>query len=254
MLEAKRVFITGGAGFIGSNRETAIAKNRIALFDNFSRNAAQRISGRELASISRGGLKIYRSSVLDSEALTAAIEDFDPTHIIHCAAVAGIDTVVKKPVDTLEINMLGTVNLLRAAQLSASAIERVVRFDQRDFWPAGVQFERTVVGRYRRSVKALDLCGIEAGERAFDPGLSPPARPAYRGIASPFNVLGPGQVGEGIVYLYPARAAQPDNPDPWHRYPDPRVVLHRRHGRRHLHALTHPNAPGKAFNIGIHAR
>src|SRR5689334_6831502 len=105
MLAGKHVFITGGAGFIGSNLAKRLTgDNTVALFDNFSRNAAQHILGRELADKSGSGLRIYEASVLDQSTLNGAIEDFGPTHIVHCAAVAGIDTVVKKPVDTLEIN------------------------------------------------------------------------------------------------------------------------------------------------------
>src|SRR5688572_7270356 len=44
MLTDKHVFITGGAGFIGSNlAKRLMGDNAVALFDNFSRNAAQHV-------------------------------------------------------------------------------------------------------------------------------------------------------------------------------------------------------------------
>jgi UDP-glucose 4-epimerase len=36
--------------------------------------------------------------------------------VVHCAAVAGIDTVIKRPTETMRINMLGTANVLEAAR------------------------------------------------------------------------------------------------------------------------------------------
>ena len=41
---------------------------------------------------------------------------FEYTTVIHAAGVAGIDTVIKSPVRTMEVNMIGTANVLKAAQ------------------------------------------------------------------------------------------------------------------------------------------
>ena len=236
MLQGKHVFITGGAGFIGSNlAKRLIANNTVALFDNFSRNAAQHILGRELADKNGGRLKVYEASVLDQSALSAAVEDFQPTHIVHCAAVAGIDTVVKKPVDTLEINMLGTVNLLHAAYQSGKSVERVVTFSTSEiFGPQAYNSnERSsavigAVGEARWTYAVSKL----ASEH-FDSGLSQPAWDTHR-RAAPVQCLraGPGRRG-GAVNLHPARIARRDDSDPRHRQPDPRLVLYRRHGERH---------------------
>ena len=67
MLRGQRLFITGGAGFIGSNlTKRLIGNNEIAIFDNFSRNAAQHVLGDCLM---RGDprLKVYHASILDFE-------------------------------------------------------------------------------------------------------------------------------------------------------------------------------------------
>ena len=94
MLENKRLFITGGAGFIGSNLAKILMEhNEIATFDNYARDAAQHVLGEDVKRI-----KTYRGDGLDGPASAKAVLEFRPTHIVHCAAVAGIDTVVQKPV------------------------------------------------------------------------------------------------------------------------------------------------------------
>ena len=42
------------------------------------------------------------------------VDKFKPNIVIHLAAVAGIDTVIKNPVTTMKVNMIGTYNALEA--------------------------------------------------------------------------------------------------------------------------------------------
>src|SRR6476620_5602389 len=253
MLQGKHVFITGGAGFIGSNlAKRLIGNNTVALFDNFSRNAAQHILGRELADKNGSRLKVYEAIVLDQSALTAAVEDFQPTHIVHCAAVAGIDTVVKKKVDTLEINMLGTVNLLHAAYQSGKSVERVVTFSTSEI------FGPQAYNSNERSSAVIGAVGEARWTYAVSKLASEHLTLAYHNqhgiptvVLRPFNVYGPGQVGEGALSIFIQRALR-----------DETIQIHGTGSQIRawcyiddmvngiLHALAHPNAPGKAFNIG----
>ena len=67
----------------------------------------------------------------------------------------------------------------------------------------------------------------------------------------PFNIYGPGQVGEGAIHRFIVRALRERGPgDPQRWRPDPRLVLHRRHRGRHVLSLERPEAVGQAFNIG----
>lgn len=40
----------------------------------------------------------------------------DAQYVIHCAAIAGIDTVIEKPTETMRVNMVGTAKVLEAAK------------------------------------------------------------------------------------------------------------------------------------------
>ena len=51
--------------------------------------------------------------------------------VIHAAAIAGIDTVIKNPVKTMQVNFIGTSNTLEAAKLTVK--NNFIDFQHRDF-------------------------------------------------------------------------------------------------------------------------
>lgn len=62
MLKGKNIFITGGAGFIGTNLcEALVEKNRITIFDNLHRNALKLTSLQN-----HPNLRIIEGDVLDT--------------------------------------------------------------------------------------------------------------------------------------------------------------------------------------------
>ena len=101
--------LTGGAGFIGSTLVSKLYKdNEILVYDNFSRDS---LTYKNLKS---KHLSIVKGDVLDSDLLARTVEDFRPQIAVHLASIAGVDTVIKNPVKTLEIILLGTFNFLRS--------------------------------------------------------------------------------------------------------------------------------------------
>src|SRR5918999_1574293 len=121
MLSGKKVFITGGAGFIGSSLAERLAdENRVILYDNLHRNALQRTS-----LLRHANVDFYQGDVLDAAGLAKAMAGANC--VIHCAAIAGVDTVIESPVRTMRVNMLGTVNVLEAAHRLAH-LDRLIAF------------------------------------------------------------------------------------------------------------------------------
>ena len=86
MIQNKKVFITGGAGFIGS---TLIGKliehNQIVAYDNLARNALQGKAWKD-----HKNLQLIVGDVLDYEKLSKAMAGADI--VVQCAAIAGIGT------------------------------------------------------------------------------------------------------------------------------------------------------------------
>jgi UDP-glucose 4-epimerase len=247
MLRGKRVFITGGAGFIGATAAgRLIEDNRILLYDSFDRDSLSTRGWR-----ANPNLAVVRGNVLDDEGLTREMRAFEPTHVIHCAAIAGIKTVIKSPISTLEVNMIGTANALRAASAIAG-LERFVSFSTSEIFgqqafqsreDAVAVIGRVGVARWTYAVSKL------TGEHLALAYHKERGLPAV--IVRPFNVYGPGQIGEGALSIFIQRALKGEDIEihgtgtqirAW-CYVDDMV-------RAVLLCLEHPDAPGESFNIG----
>lgn len=103
------IFLTGGAGFIGSHiAESLVSQGyKVAIYDNFS-------SGRNenLRKI-KNDIKIIKGDILDYNKLEASMAGFDI--VSHQAAQLEIFRCVGDPGLDLETNTIGTLNVLRSA-------------------------------------------------------------------------------------------------------------------------------------------
>jgi UDP-glucose 4-epimerase len=247
MLSGKRVFITGGAGFIGATLAGRLVEhNHVLIYDKFDRDS---LSSRPWAS--HPNLRIVRGDVLDGELLGREMRAARPTHIVHCAAIAGIKTVVKSPIATLEVNMIGTANALRAAS-ELGGIERFVSFSTSEV------FGQQAFNSSEEAVAVIGRVGVARWTYAVSKLTGEHLALAYhkeRGlpvaVVRPFNVYGPGQVGEGALSIFIQRAIKNEDIEvhgtgtqirAW-CYVDDMV-------RAVLLCLEHPQAPGEIFNVG----
>jgi UDP-glucose 4-epimerase len=247
MLTGNRFFITGGAGFIGSTLcGKLVEANEITVYDNLTRDSLKDKSFRD-----HPNLRLISGDVLDTEALSRACADADPTHFVHCAAIAGIDTVVKSPVTTLRVNMLGTANALVAAH-GIEGLQRMVCFStsevfgQQAFQSAEdtqAVIGSTGVARWTYAVSKL------AGEHLAIAYHTEFGLPTV--VLRPFNVYGPGQIGEGALSTFIKRAL---NNEPIEIHGDGTQIrawcFVDDMVRALLIALEHPKAVGETFNIG----
>jgi UDP-glucose 4-epimerase len=247
MLVGKRIFITGGAGFIGSTvAARVVEKNKVIVYDNLDRDSLKNSSHRN-----HHNLTLIRGDVLDYPSLLEAVEASQPTHIVHCAAIAGISTTIKKPVHTLEVNVLGSANLLRAAN-TLGAVERLVCFSTSEvFGQHSFQSDEdssAVIGKVgvARWAYAVSKLSSEHLTMAYHKQCGLPAT-----VLRPFNIYGPGQVGEGALSMFIQQALDNETIQihgdgtqirAWCYIED--MV------RAVLLVFENPNAVGETFNIG----
>ena len=245
-LEGKRVLVTGGAGFIGTTlARELVDRNAIVAVDNLHRDA---LSQTELAD--HPNFTLHQGDVLDADLIRELAQG--ATHIVHCAGIAGVDTVLQSPVRTMRVNVIGTYNVLEAGLATADTLERLVDFSTSEVFGSQAfrvaETSATVtgsVGEARWTYAVSKLAG-EHMSHAYHAELGLPTT-----SVRPFNVFGPGQIGGGAIRAFIEAALAGEDLTihgdgsqirAW-CYVDDMV-------RGTLLALEHPNAVGESFNIG----
>jgi len=204
VIKGKKMFITGGAGFIGTSLiKRLITDNEVIVYDNMSRNALK-----DSDLWNHPNLKIVQGDVLDYEFLKKNLPQ-DINFILHMAAIAGIDTVIKDPVKTIEVNMIGTYHMLKALKelKLLDKVERFINFSTSEVFgitafrvdeKASTNLQPVGEARWTYAVSKL------AGEHLT---YSYHKQYGLRAVTvRPFNVYGPGQVGEGAIHHFVVRA------------------------------------------------
>lgn len=205
MIHNKTIFITGGAGFIANTLiKHYVEHNKIVVYDNFHRDT---LTGSGLSN--HPNVKIIKGDVLDFESLTASMKGADV--VVHAAGIAGIDTVIKNPVTTMRVNMIGTANALEAARING-VTDRFVDFSTSEVFGSmafrSSESDATVAGsageaRWTYAVSKL------AGEHLAHAYFSQFKLPVV--TVRPFNVYGPGQTGEGAIQIFIKRALKDED-------------------------------------------
>ena len=245
-LTGKRIVVTGGAGFIGTTLASRLVdENEIVALDNLHRDS---LTGSALAQ--HPNFEFVHGDVLDDDVLRDVARG--ATHLVHAAAIAGVDTVLESPVRTMRVNLIGTYNALEAALATRETMERVIEFSTSEVFGTyayKVDEEHVTtqgsVGEARWTYAVSKLAGEHLARAYYDELGLPTVS------LRPFNVYGPGQIGGGAIraFIETALAGRDlvihgdgSQIRAWCYVDDMVEAL--------LLALEHPNAVGESFNIG----
>jgi UDP-glucose 4-epimerase len=110
-MRMKKVLVTGGAGFIGSHLCEALLQrgDEVLVIDDLSTGRVENVAHLQ----DNKAFHFTAGSILDFAELEALVKKVDL--IFHLAAVVGVQKIIEAPVETIEINVLGSHNVLNLA-------------------------------------------------------------------------------------------------------------------------------------------
>ena len=111
-LSDKKILVTGGAGFIGSNLCEELLKygSQVTCFDNFSTGKLKNIG----EFIDNKRFKLIEGDIRDLNKCKDACKDID--FVLHQAALGSVPRSIKDPKTTNEVNIGGFLNMLIASR------------------------------------------------------------------------------------------------------------------------------------------
>jgi UDP-glucuronate 4-epimerase len=121
-MASKTIFLTGIAGFIGSNTAEILLKKGYSVvgFDNLNSTYSVEKKRHNLEQIKAiatrpESFRFVEGDLRDADAVLKAMS-IAPLHaVIHLAALAGVQPSIKDPKAYVEVNIIGTLNIFEAA-------------------------------------------------------------------------------------------------------------------------------------------
>lgn len=233
---AKRVLITGGAGFIGSALSAHLQRegHEVFVLDDLS------FGRRHLAAVPDD--RFFKVDIRDREGTSKVIEGVRPQWVLHLAAIHFIPYCNEHPVEAADINISGTINVLDAC----AKVEQVFVASTAAVYPVadGAMREEHPTG-------PMDIYGITklAAERIASDFHGRTGRPVI--IGRFFNAFGPNETNPHLIpeiqrqILSGARTLKLGNLDPR------RDFIHTEDMSRAMSALLEQGIGGcEVFNIG----
>lgn len=247
-MEGKRFFITGGSGFIGAALiRKIIERNEVTIYGTGRRAKLLEFMG--LAG--HKNLRVITGDIMDKPLLQKAFaEQGRIDAVIHLAAVAGVSSYNKQPLDTILVNFMGTYNVLDALK-------------EHDVGTVALISTGEIYGPSAFHVKEDDLTVQgDMSERRWTYAISKLAAEnlgygyfwSYRlplVFLRAFNIYGPGQTVNSAVSVFIRKALKGEDITifgdgaqlrSWCHVDDMAEAI--------LQSLDKPKARGQSFNIG----
>jgi dTDP-glucose 4,6-dehydratase len=202
-LKHKRIILTGGSGFVGSYLlESIIKDNKIGIIDNEYRGSNISYIKKKYPLEFKKNVKIFPIDIRDKNKFESILKKFQPEIVFHLAGIAGVKTVIEKPLEVINVNLIGSYNLASIAPTIRSLKKIVYTSTSEVYGPSAFQLDEdsfTTQGtpydsRWSYSTSKLFAEHIfVAVEREYGVSVA---------IARLFNIFGPRQIGSGAIHEF----------------------------------------------------
>lgn len=192
-LDGRRVLVTGGAGFLGSNLATRLTKwgARVTILDRVTP---------EVEAVDRA----IEGDVLDPETVEGAVKDQE--YVFHMAGKLGVEKILDIPYDVLEVNLQGTAALLKASL--GHGVKRFVLASSSEIYgdpkriPIAETDDKSPISTY-----GVSKLAAEAYCEAYHQQLGLPTT-----CVRFFNAFGPGQKERFVIPIFISRVLRGESP------------------------------------------
>ncbi|MFH1856957.1 MAG: NAD-dependent epimerase/dehydratase family protein [Candidatus Omnitrophota bacterium] len=199
MIKNKKILITGGGGFIGSHLcQALVENNKITVYDNGRRDALQ-YTGLQ----NHKNLTFVKDDILNFENLKKSVKGQDI--VLHLAAIAGVSSYYKHPLKTMEVNTIGAYNALKAS--AETGVKLFVNFSTSEVYGPFI-FNAEEEGQTHQGPATVSRWSYSVSKLTTDHFSFAFFKEKKLPIISvrPFNIYGPGQIGEGAIQIFAKRA------------------------------------------------
>ena len=119
-----KVFVTGGAGYIGSHTlvQLLAAGHEVCVFDNFANSSPVALD--RVRQLTNRDMGLVEADIRDADALRDAVTTFAPDAVVHFAGLKAVGESSDLPLLYYQTNVSGTMNLLAA--MDAAGCKRIV--------------------------------------------------------------------------------------------------------------------------------
>ena len=162
------IIVTGGAGFIGSNLTVALLRDghRVTIFDSLNRTGSERNLDWLQGQAPDGAMRFVCGDVRDTDLVRSVVGARDVNLVFHLAAQTAVTTSLVDPREDLEINLIGTHNVLEAVRTTQALAPPMLVFTSTNKVYGALSHRRATEGqtRYRFAESEIQACGISEKE------------------------------------------------------------------------------------------
>jgi UDP-glucose 4-epimerase len=123
-----KYLVTGGSGFVGAEIAAALAGrgDEVVAFDL---RTSPRI---ETLTAQNRNVSFVSGEIIEWPGITSLLQDIRPRAVIHCAAIVGVRASLEVPMQTMRVNVEGSLNVLEAMRLFG--VSRIIHLSSEEIY------------------------------------------------------------------------------------------------------------------------